>query len=370
MRRVERTSENYRLHNFIISFGTEISIRAQEIPSILNAFQFCRIKYVRGGNNPFMARTLDYVSFTVIVFLLTLVWSGILFAEWVPAIIFSVAFALISAVTLHYITKGRERPYSPDRLATEFGVRGPLYLINLLKSTLKGAPPESGANYIILEDCILFAAFKFGQLTVNDLNGLLTTAVSHDRKTVYVMTRGIERKAFFLLQFYDVRVRIVRIRALYRYLKKHDALPELKPVKRKFSPAALVDAVLQRSNLKNYLFSGCILVAVAFLTPLKIYYLVLGSVSLVLALLTLTPLGRGSGGGDKFFEKLENAPCARNFDESDDDSVSEESTDTATPSAAEKPDDRNTASDTHTPVQDDEKATHDDSTSEAPNDGP
>lgn len=60
--------------------------------------------------------------------------------------------------------------------------------------------------------------------------------------------------------------------------------------------------------MKNYLFSGVILVSVAFLTPLKIYYLVFGSISLLMALLTLTPLGKGHFGGDKIFDGLCAAP--------------------------------------------------------------
>lgn len=47
------------------------------------------------------------------------------------------------------------------------------------------------------------------------------------------------------------------------------------------------------------------LTAVAFLTPLKIYYLVFGSISLLFALLTLTPLGKGTGNGKNAFAQLD-----------------------------------------------------------------
>ena len=98
------------------------------------------------------------------------------------------------------------------------------------------------------------------------------------------------------------------MRAVYRWLSKRGALPNLKRVKQKFSLSAFFEAALRRSNLKNYLFSGVILVSVAFLTPLKIYYLVFGSISLFMALLTLTPLGKGHFGGDKIFDGLCAAP--------------------------------------------------------------
>ena len=50
------------------------------------------------------------------------------------------------------------------------------------------------------------------------------------------------------------------------------------------------------------------LIAVAFLTPLKIYYLVFGSISLLLALLTLTPLSEGKDDGDGALRRLLPAP--------------------------------------------------------------
>lgn len=262
-----------------------------------------------------MARAIDYVAFTLIIFLLTLTWTTSLFKQWAPAIIFACAVALIAAVTVRYISRGRRHPYSHERLAAELCVRGPAYLIGLLLSTVKDRTPESAANYIILDDCILFAAFRFTVLNVTELNNLITTAVSHGKKDIYVMTRGVNRRAFQLLQFYDVKIKVVKIRAVYRYLAAHDALPDLKPVKKKFSLAALADAVFQRGNLKNYMFSGFILIAVSFLTPLRIYYIVLGSISLVMALLTLTPLGRGAYGGGRIFDKLSAAGTSDNTPE-------------------------------------------------------
>lgn len=63
--------------------------------------------------------------------------------------------------------------------------------------------------------------------------------------------------------------------------------------------------MLNRRNFKNYAFSGGILILVSFITPLKIYYIVLGTLTLLMALLTLTPLGNGSITSPKVFTQLE-----------------------------------------------------------------
>ncbi|MEG2451089.1 MAG: hypothetical protein RSB09_05070, partial [Clostridia bacterium] len=88
-------------------------------------------------------------------------------------------------------------------------------------------------------------------------------------------------------------------------LEHHNALPNLKPKRVKFSLSAFFATLFQRSNTKNYIFSAVILLSVAYLTPLKIYYLVFGSLSLLFALLTLTPLGKGSFKLSKVFDALD-----------------------------------------------------------------
>lgn len=255
-----------------------------------------------------MARFVDYAALTVISFLLTLVWATLLFDSWTAVFAFASAAALIVLVTAVYIKRGTKKPCSCDRLTIECAVRPPSYLIGLLKSAADNPACEYGANYVLTADSVIFAAVRLSALGLNDLNNLLTKADELGRKRIFVITQSVDRRAYQLLQFHEVRITAVKMRAVYRWLSKRGALPNLKRVKQKFSLSAFFEAALRRSNLKNYLFSGVILVSVAFLTPLKIYYLVFGSISLLMALLTLTPLGKGHFGGDKIFDGLCAAP--------------------------------------------------------------
>ncbi len=251
-----------------------------------------------------MSRILDYIVLTIAVFLLTLVWSSLLFDKWVYPILISCALTSIAVITLWYITKAKGKPYSYDRLALELSVKGSKYLINIVKSILKNDNFENGENYLLLQDSMIVAAFRFSPLGLNDLGNILTLALEKKRKRIFVLARGIDRKAASIISTSEVRLTVVRIRAIFRFLKKNNALPDLKPQKKKFSFSMFIDGIFQRTNTKNYMFSGALLIAVAFLTPLKIYYLVFGSISLLMAILTLTPLGKGSFGSEKLFENL------------------------------------------------------------------
>lgn len=117
-------------------------------------------------------------------------------------------------------------------------------------------------------------------------------------------SKSIDRHAWQIANLEDINIEIVKAKQVYKFLAKHNALPVLKKPRQKFSFKALLQTILSRRNFKNYAFSGAVLVLVSFLTPLKIYYIVFGTILLVLALLTLT-LGNGTLSSPKAFEELE-----------------------------------------------------------------
>ena len=252
-----------------------------------------------------MARIVDLVSLAVITFMLTFVWTTAAFSSWGAVFAVSVAAALMVTVSAVYIRRGSGKPCSCDRLTVECALRPPSYLIGLLRAAALADGIEFGDNYILTPDAVIFAAVKLGALGLNDLKSLLTKAEELDRKRVFVITHTVDRRAYRLTEYFNVRVTPVKMRTVYRWLKKHDALPDLTRIKTKFSLAAFFEAAFRRSNLKHYLFSGLILVGVAFLTPLKIYYLIFGSISLIMALLTLTPLGKGPFADEKILDTLD-----------------------------------------------------------------
>ncbi len=286
-----------------------------------------------------MAKTVDYIALTVIIFMLTLVWSAIAFGNFIGAIIFSCALSVAITFSVKYFSKNKKRPYSYDRLALELSVEGSGYLINLIRSTIKNDKIESGFDYILFDDSILIAAFRFNLLNVNDLGNIYRTSLKHNKKRIFVMTRGVDRRAYQALALKDIHISVIKIRQIYAYLKRCDALPDLKPVKHKFSPSRFGEMVLQRSNLKHYLFTGAVLISVAFITPLRIYYLVFGSISLLLALLTLTPIGKGHFRSSTIFDEIDkmNERFISNATSNEQDNLSVDS-DSGDNSGKDKPD--------------------------------
>lgn len=257
------------------------------------------------GKNHCMARAIDYISATILILLVTLVWSFFLFADFAASLIFSACFTIVAIFSLRYFSKKQNKPYSCDRLDLEFCIKGNEYIINLLKSAIKNDKFENGCNYILLEKCAIVANYKFSTISISDMCGVCNLAKKLNIDEVFLICKGIERKAYQVAEIQKVKVHPVKIKAVYKFLKKHNTLPDLKDTKAKFSFGALTQKVLSRQNFKNYAFSGIILLLVAFITPLKIYYIVFGSISILFALLCLTPLGNGTLSSPKVFDILE-----------------------------------------------------------------
>ncbi|MDE5601961.1 MAG: hypothetical protein K2J16_05630 [Clostridia bacterium] len=258
-----------------------------------------------------MAKTIDYIALTITVLLLTFVWSTLLFKNWIVSIIFTVAFTAALILTVRFLLSKRDRPYTYDRLALEFSIKGNGYVVDLLKSVLKHGVVDSGANFILLEKCLIISAVKFSMLSISDMGSICALAGKYSGKRVYVIARGIDRRAYSIVQLENVNFTLVKVKTIYKFLHKHHALPDLKPIKSKFSIRAFIDAMFCRSNFKSYLFSGAVLILASFLTPLKIYYIVLGSISLLFAILTLTPLGNGTMFSIRVMDELEQAAAIK-----------------------------------------------------------
>ncbi len=243
-----------------------------------------------------MAFLLDTVALGVITFLLSLVLTDALMPSLAGAAAVSACVAVSAVIVAVYIRKRRFRPYHPDRLAAELCVRGTGYLLDLL-ARAAGGGIERGDDYLKRGDTVWLPAFNFRPLAAADFCRLLRRAEELGAKRAVLITRAADRRAFGVFAFFPLKVSVVRTRALYRFLARRGALPPLEKRRFSFSLRAFLTVALSRKNLKNYLFTGTLLLSIAFLTPLKGLYLAFGCLSLVLALLTLTPLGENEGGG-------------------------------------------------------------------------
>ncbi len=247
-----------------------------------------------------MTKIFDFVTITILILFLTFVWSGLLLESIPLAVIVAVSVTAVFIIVAYKIKGRGVKPYTYDRLALELSVKGPRYLVEILKSILKNRVFESGSSFICLENALIFVGFKFGNIGLSDIPNIYSTAIKHNKTRVFLFAKGIERKALRLLESYGIFITPIKIKQTYRLLRKHNVLPDLTRKKASITLKDIPSLLISKSNVKVLIFSGAVLIATAFFTPLKIYYLIFGSIALLLAILSLSPLGKDLPRDGKF----------------------------------------------------------------------
>lgn len=257
------------------------------------------------GKNRNMSKTLDYIFASIVLSLVTFSWSTFVFHSWIGALVFSCAFTAVVIFTISYAKQKTSKPYSWERLELEFCLRGNEYVIKTLLRAIKNSDFENSRSHILLEDCVIIANFKFSPLGASDVAAACNLALKHEKQEVFLLAKGLDRKAYRIANLEKIKLNLIKTKQIFRFLAKRNALPNLEKTKTKFDLKGVIETILNRRNFKNYAFSGSILILVSFITPLKIYYIVIGSLTLFAALLTLSPLGNGSFTSPKVFARLE-----------------------------------------------------------------
>ena len=106
-----------------------------------------------------------------------------------------------------------------------------------------------------------------------------------------ILARPTERKIMLIANNLDLAVSFPDPRAVKKYLHLKNALPAkiVSHDRKKRVPInykELFRIALDRKRIKFYIFTGLILFAMSFITPLRLYYMLTATVPLLLASLT------------------------------------------------------------------------------------
>ena len=263
-----------------------------------------------------MARFLDNLAATFVIFLLTLAVGVYLSGQLVTGLVIALLIALIFNLCLQSIhAKTNDKKCSSDNLYRYILKNGNEAVCAVMMKLLPATyAPSCDGNMITIQNNgkkeLIFSNYKFGTTTSEDIARFGRTATKQGAQKVDMLGRSIERNAIAFGQTYG-RTEFVFIthKKFYSLLRKKKMLPDIpKTEKRKRSVLKEILALaLSRSNFKRYLFSGLMLTICSFLVfALKIYYLSGACVCFWLALLCLTGIGtKVREGKNGIFDELD-----------------------------------------------------------------
>lgn len=135
---------------------------------------------------------------------------------------------------------------------------------------------------------IVFLNLSFEQLTKHNLIAFYKCAKALGKKNAIIFTHKMQNDILRIIGSLDVKIKIFDDFSVYRFLKTHNALPEIeKIIKPKRDFTLIFKKIFARKNFKGYFLMAVVLFLFSFITPFKIYYRISVIVLLFLSLVCL-----------------------------------------------------------------------------------
>lgn len=241
-----------------------------------------------------MAKLLDKIIFSAAFIVITYGLCSRYLTDGMAVAVTAAAYASAALVYIGVkVRRGLVKEISPQEMCAYLALMGAEKQTKLIYQTLPAErrvqlkPPyfvaeKDGERYTVA------VLYKFINLTQEDISAAYRAAVGFGTDKIMILTRARDRKTVNLGGLIPQEISYPDKRAVYRYLKKHNALPKPLCEKKRVrnvrpEPGRLLETVFDRRKLKYYLFVTFMLTAAAFFTPLRTYYYVTASIPLVLA---------------------------------------------------------------------------------------
>ncbi|MCL2631050.1 MAG: hypothetical protein FWD49_05980 [Firmicutes bacterium] len=242
-----------------------------------------------------MGKTLDKIIFSLAVIFIIFSWG--LYATKSYLVAFIITFVGYTAVSILFALlvsrKKRFSGISPQEMANSLALLGHNETAKIFYNTLpdslkvKLEPPF----FVSLEhgkETLTMANYKFSGTTADEVARAYRKCKDENLENIKILSRGTEKRVLLIASNLDINITFPDLRTIKRYLHCKNALPEKlvshgkkKRVRPDFK--ALAETALSRGRIKYYILTGTMLFLMSFLTPLKLYYMIMATIPLALA---------------------------------------------------------------------------------------
>jgi len=119
----------------------------------------------------------------------------------------------------------------------------------------------------------VFLNLSFEHLTKHNLITYYKCAKALNKQNAIIFTHKVQNEVLRIIGSLDIKIKIFDDFSVYRFLKEHNALPEIeKTIKQKKDYALIFKMLFARKNFKGYFLMAIVLFLFSFITPYKLYY--------------------------------------------------------------------------------------------------
>lgn len=235
-----------------------------------------------------LAKIIDFILTKAFIFVLCLLLLTIFISNiWLNIAVSSIVTIFISILS-HIISQRKPKHTGYKAFEMSCIIQGNNYVCTMLERILS-------TNYTLSDDTlvsnngkqIIIPSVKFGNVSADEL--LKLSRKYQDLDKIYLVAVSIDRKAQLIMHNFAKNIVFISLLDTYKYLKKRKMLPQNIPTTapRKRLSKAILDVIFTRANIRRFLFVAVILLTTSLLLPFKTYYITLGGINVLLAIICL-----------------------------------------------------------------------------------
>lgn len=235
-------------------------------------------------------KKVDYIIISIALAIITLAWCFYLIDNTILAITVAILLHCIEHLLLKKLSKRWDTP-SSNKLYTYLALMGSDYTTSLVSSIISPQLNPAicdGAIFIDNDNVteMVYCSVKFGQSGSEDIAKAIRLAIKKDVAKVYFISPNVDRRALSIVNSSYVKFEFINGKSLYKAIEKANAMPEINYKKNAVKPITMLAGnALNKRNGIRFIIVSSIMVAMSYITPLRVYYLIVASITFILSLL-------------------------------------------------------------------------------------
>ncbi len=218
-------------------------------------------------------------------------------------IILASLFALTGLIVISFVQKLNNSKVNYKNFEVYVNVNGTDYIYDKLIEVFKNMEFEKKDGYLISPlNIMIICSAKFGNISPDEILKYSKMAKNENVEKCYLIAKELPKNAAITLFNFADNLKFIPLKIVFKLLKSKKMLSDklnIKLGKLNYSNN-IFDIIFDKSNIKKFLFVAIILFAFSFIIPFKIYYIILGSINILLAIICII---RGKSG--KYIGKYE-----------------------------------------------------------------
>ncbi len=204
--------------------------------------------------------------------------------------ILAALFALLGLIVISFIQKINSKRINYKNFELYVSVQGANYIYDKLMIVFENMEFKKANDYLISPlNIMIVCSAKFGNLSPDEILKYSKIAKQCGVEKCYLIAKELPKNAAITLFNFADNLKFIPLKIVFKLLKSQKLLSDklsIKIGKLNYS-TNIFDIIFDKSNIKKFLFVAIVLFAFSFLIPFKTYYIILGSVNILLAIISV-----------------------------------------------------------------------------------